>query len=124
MVIGRTPENVDDVFHALADATRRDMLKTLSAGEQSVSALARHYPMSFAAVHKHVGVLERARLVTKVRSGRESLVRCSDVGLSDARRALDALEQLWRDRVAQMDQILAADSQDQSKAKSQDQSQK
>ncbi len=109
MVIDRglsTPA-VDDVFHALADATRRDMLRTLMTKEHSVSALARHYPMSFAAVHKHVGVLERARLVTKERCGRESLLRASAVGLRDARSALNVLEQVWRERVAQMDQILA-----------------
>lgn len=87
------------------------MLRTLLTQEYSVSALARRYPMSFAAVHKHVGVLERARLVTKHRRGRESLLRASAVGLADVRTALDTFEQLWHDRIAQMDQILAEDSQ-------------
>ncbi len=111
MVIGSGVSllSVDDVFHALADATRRDMYRTLLAGEYSVSALARRYPMSFAAVHKHVSVLERARLVTKERRGRESLLRGNVAGLHEAHAALDGLEQLWRDRVASMEEILAED---------------
>lgn len=114
MVIDRKAgtQALDEVFHALADATRRHMLLTLLTQEYSVSALARQYPMSFAAVHKHVSVLERARLVTKKRCGRESIVRGTGAGLRDAQLALDAFEQLWRDRVAQMDQILAEDSPD------------
>ena len=103
-----TPET-DRAFHALADATRRDIVRTVLVQAHSVSALARRYPMSFAAVQKHVAVLEEAGLVTKERRGRESLVRGDIGGVRDARNALDALEQLWRDRVAQTDQILAED---------------
>ena len=99
----------DKVFHALADGTRRDIVSTVLVEAQSVSALARRYPMSFAAVHKHVAVLEEAGLVSKQRRGRESLVRGDIDRVRDARSALDALEQLWRDRVTQMDQILAQD---------------
>jgi DNA-binding transcriptional ArsR family regulator len=68
-------ERVDRVFAALGDATRRDILRRAALGEHSVSALARHYAMSLAAVQKHVAVLERATLVTKRRRGREQLVR-------------------------------------------------
>lgn len=103
-----TPET-DEVFHALADATRRDIVRTVLVQPHSVSALARRYPMSFAAVQKHVAVLEQAGLVSKERRGRESLVRGDIDRVRDARSALDALELLWRDRVAQMDQILAED---------------
>jgi DNA-binding transcriptional ArsR family regulator len=99
----------DKVFHALADATRRDIVRTVLIQAHSVSALARQYPMSFAAVQKHVAVLEDAGLVSKQRRGRESLVRGDIDRVRDARSALDALELLWRDRVAQMDQILAED---------------
>jgi DNA-binding transcriptional ArsR family regulator len=99
----------DKVFHALADATRRDIVRTVLTEERSVSALARRYPMSFAAVQKHVAVLEEAGLVTKRRRGRESLVRGAIDRVRDARSALDAFDQLWRDRVVQMDQILAED---------------
>ena len=75
MVVDELPdEAVDRVFHALADATRRDILRRSIGGELSVSRLAESYPMSFAAVQKHVTVLERAGLVTKERRGREQLV--------------------------------------------------
>jgi len=104
-----SPPETDKVFHALADATRRDIVRTALIEERSVSALARRYPMSFAAVQKHVAVLEDAGLVTKRRRGRESLVRGAIDRVRDARSALDAVEQLWRDRVAQMDRILAED---------------
>ena len=97
------------MFHALADATRRDIVRVVLVQEHSVSALARRYPMSFAAVQKHVAVLEEAGLVTKERRGREALVRGDVERLRDASRALDQLEQVWRDRVTQMDEILAED---------------
>src|ERR1700681_4526361 len=104
-----SPPGADKVFHALADATRRDIVRAVLVQEQSVSALARRYPMSVTAVQKHVAVLEEAGLVTKQRRGRESLVTGDIDRVLDARRALDAFEQLWRDRVAVMDQILAED---------------
>ena len=111
MVVGelRTTTETDKVFHAMADATRRDIVRTVLVQAHSVSALARRYPMSFAAVQKHVAVLEGAGLVSKQRRGRESLVRGDIDRVRDARSALDALELLWRDRVAQIDQILAED---------------
>jgi DNA-binding transcriptional ArsR family regulator len=104
-----SPLETDKVFHALADATRRDIVRTVLVEEHSVSALARRYPMSVPAVQKHVAVLEEAGLVTKQRRGRESLVRGDIDRVRDTRNALDAFEQLWRDRVAQIDQILAED---------------
>lgn len=104
-----SPPAADDVFHALADPTRRDIVRTVLVQERSISALARRYPMSVPAVQKHVAVLERAGLVTKHRRGRESLVRGEISRVLEARRALDALEQLWRDRVTKMDRILAED---------------
>jgi DNA-binding transcriptional ArsR family regulator len=104
-----TPRETSKVFHALADATRRDIVRTVLFQEHSVSALARRYPMSVAAVQKHVAVLEDAGLVTKRRRGRESLVRGDIDRVRDARNALDVFEQLWRDRVAQMDRILTED---------------
>jgi DNA-binding transcriptional ArsR family regulator len=110
MVVGAASgPKVDRIFHALADATRRDIVRTVLVQEQSVSALARRYPMSFAAVQKHVVVLEEADLVTKQRRGREALVQGGIDPLREARRILDAFEQLWHDRVSQMDQILAED---------------
>ena len=104
---GLTGEEVDRLFHALADATRRDILHRCTQGEPSVSRLAEVYPMSFAAVQKHVAVLERAGLVTKERRGREQLVRTDPDAVGKARRVLDELETAWRGRVDRMAELLA-----------------
>jgi DNA-binding transcriptional ArsR family regulator len=100
----------DRVFHALADGTRRDIVRRTMTGEQSVSALARLYPMSFAAVQKHVAVLETADLVTKRRHGREQLVSANVAAVRRARRLLDRLESLWLDRIDRFGEVLAEDS--------------
>lgn len=99
--------DIDRIFGALADATRRDILRRAMAGEEGVAELARHYPMSFAAVQKHVAVLERAGLVTKERVGRRKCVHANDEGLAIARRLLDRYEELWRGRIERMDHIIA-----------------
>jgi DNA-binding transcriptional ArsR family regulator len=100
-------DTVDRLFHALADTTRRDILRRCVRGELSVSRLAEAYPMSFAAVQKHVAVLERAGLVIKQRSGREQLVRTDPDAVGRARLALDELESAWRGRVDRMARLLA-----------------
>jgi DNA-binding transcriptional ArsR family regulator len=100
-------EVVDEVFRALADSTRRDILRRCAADEPSVSRLAQAYPMSFAAVQRHVAVLERAGLVVKVRRGREQLVHTNAAGVERARQALDELEATWRGRVERMSKVLA-----------------
>lgn len=97
---------MDALFHALSDATRRDILRRSVRGEASVSRLAEAYPMSFAAVQKHVAVLERAGLVTKVRRGREQLVLTEPDAVRRARQALDQLELAWRGRVERMADLL------------------
>jgi DNA-binding transcriptional ArsR family regulator len=104
----RTNEAVDRLFRALADATRRDILRRSVLGEPSVSRLAEAYPMSFAAVQKHVAVLERAGLITKERRGREQLVRTHPDAVRRARQALDQLEAEWRGRVDRMSYVLAS----------------
>lgn len=101
---------LDRVFHALADPTRRDILRRCGQGELSVSRLAEAYRMSFAAVQKHVAVLERAGLVGKRRRGREQLVRAEPEGVALARRTLDELEDVWRGRVERMSVLLAQDA--------------
>ena len=100
---------VDRLFHALADATRRDILRRCGGGEPSVSRLADVYPMSFAAVQKHVAVLERAGLVTKEQRGRERLVRTDVDTVQRARVLLDGIEELWRARVDRIDNLLATE---------------
>jgi DNA-binding transcriptional ArsR family regulator len=99
-------ESVDRLFRALADGTRRDILARSLAGTPSVSDLAAHYEMSFAAVQKHVAVLERAGLVRKRAAGREKLVATDPARLRRASELLDAYEVVWRQRVAQLDDVL------------------
>ena len=96
----------DRIFGALGDATRRDIVRRAIDGEEGVAQLASHYPMSFAAVQKHVAVLERAGLVHKHRIGRRKVVRTNLEALRMARRLLDRYEEPWRERVERMDQLL------------------
>jgi DNA-binding transcriptional ArsR family regulator len=107
VVAGLPEEEVDHLFHALADATRRDILHRCIRGRPSVSRLADLYPMSFAAVQKHVAVLERAGLVTKERRGREQRVHTEGDAVARARQVLDELETAWRGRVERMGELLA-----------------
>lgn len=98
---------MDRIFHALSDPTRRDIVARSLRGDHSVSALAGHYPMSFAAVQKHVAVLQEAGLVTKHRHGRERLVRGDIDAVQQARLELRRLEQLWRGRLDRFGEVLA-----------------
>jgi DNA-binding transcriptional ArsR family regulator len=102
-----TPPNFDDMFGALADPTRRDIVRRAIDGGEGVAELAGHYPMSFAAVQKHVAVLERAGLVTKQRIGRRKVVRTNLAGVLAARRLLDKYEELWRGRIDRMTELIA-----------------
>jgi DNA-binding transcriptional ArsR family regulator len=107
MVVSMTETfNADHVFAALADATRRDIVLRALDGAEGVVELARHYPMSFAAVQKHVAVLERAGLVTKARDGRRKVVRTDIERLRLARGLLDRYEALWRGRVERMTDMI------------------
>jgi len=103
-----TTLNADSVFAALGDATRRDIVLRALSGSEGVAELAGHYPMSFAAVQKHVAVLERAGLVTKERTGRRKVVRTNIEGLRLARGLLDQYEALWRGRVERMTDIITS----------------
>ena len=99
---------MDRLFAALADPTRRDIVARALTQESSVSALAEHYAMSFAAVQKHVAVLERAGLVTKQPHGRERLVRGDVDTIRAAARLLDRYEEVWRGRIGRLEDLLAA----------------
>lgn len=99
-------ERADAFFHALADRTRRDILRRVLAGEHSVTALAASYDMSFAAVQKHVAVLEKAGLLTKRRSGREQLASGDVAAIRSVASLLDELEDVWRGRIAGIDTLL------------------
>lgn len=104
-------DEVDLVFAALADATRRDIVTRVLRREESVSALAAGYPMTFAAVQKHVAVLERAHLVVKQRHGREQIVHADVATIRAAARLLDRLEEIWRGRIDRIGDLLG-DSQE------------
>src|SRR5918997_968912 len=103
-------DRADAWFHALADRTRRDILRRVLAGEHSVSALAQGYDMSFAAVQKHVAVLERAGLLTKRRQGREDLASGDVEAVRSVGVMLTELEALWRGRISRMDDLFAREA--------------
>ncbi len=107
MTSQRDPFQPDRLFHALADSTRRDILRRTLVEELSVSALAQDYPMSFAAVQKHVAVLESAGAVTKRRRGREQLVRAEIGAVRAADQVLDDLAARWHDRLDRIDDLLS-----------------
>jgi DNA-binding transcriptional ArsR family regulator len=96
----------DRIFGALADATRRDIVRRAIGGQEGVAELADHYPMSFAAVQKHVAILERAGLVTKQRTGRRKVVRTNLHGVRVAQRLLERYEQMWADRIDRMTDLI------------------
>jgi DNA-binding transcriptional ArsR family regulator len=98
----QTTLDFDRLFGALADPTRRDIVRRAIDGQEGVAELAGHYPMSFAAVQKHVALLERAGLVSKVRIGRRKVVRTNFEGLRRVRGLLDRYEEMWRGRLDRM----------------------
>jgi len=105
--VSESEDRADALFHALSDRTRRDILRRVLAGEQSISRLAALYPMSFAAVQKHVAVLERAGLVTKRRSGREQLASGDVEAVRSVASMLDEIEAIWRGRIDRIDLLLS-----------------
>lgn len=110
MVVTVLDDNrADALFHALADRTRRDIMRRVLAGEHSVTALADKYDVSFAAVQKHVAVLEKAGLLTKRRSGREQLASGDVSAVRSVAAMLTDLEQVWRGRVARIDELISSE---------------
>src|SRR5215471_14425889 len=93
-------KSLNQLFRALADGTRRDILARSLTETPSVSELAARYEMSWAAVQKHVAVLERAGLIQKRPKGREQLVATDRARLRRAGELLDRFETIWRQRMA------------------------
>jgi DNA-binding transcriptional ArsR family regulator len=102
-------DRADALFHALGDRTRRDIMRRVLAGEHSVSMLAAKYEMSFAAVQKHVAVMEKAGLITKRRRGREQLASGEVAAVRSVGSMLTELEQVWRGRIARIDDLISSD---------------
>lgn len=107
MVTRLSDDETDAVFRALADPTRRDILRRAIRQEQSISALAERYEMSFAAVQKHVAVLERAAIIEKQRRGKEQIVRARLETLARATELLGEFEAIWRERALRIEELLA-----------------
>jgi DNA-binding transcriptional ArsR family regulator len=101
------PPDFDRMFGALADHTRRDVVRRAINADEGIVELASHYPMSFAAVQKHIAILERAGLITKERVGRRKVVRTNLDRLRIVRRLLDQYEELWRGRIDRMGELIA-----------------
>ena len=99
-------QELNRVFHALGDPTRRAILDRLAAGEATVSHLSRPFPLSFAAVSKHLGVLERAGLVTREARGRERVCRLNPAALEDARAWLEFHQRFWTDRLDALEALV------------------
>ena len=110
-------QELDLVFHSLADGTRRDILRRLTQAQYTISELAAPYTMSLAAIAKHVNVLERAGLVTKHRSGKEKLVRIAPEAMRAAGRHLSEYERLWAARFDALEELLNDDSKRQGSGK-------
>ena len=106
------PPDFDRMFGALADHTRRDIVRRAISAEEGIVELASHYPMSFAAVQKHVAVLERAGLISKERIGRRKVVRTNVDRLRAVRRLLDQYEELWRGRIGRMSDLISEPKED------------
>ena len=102
------PADFDRMFGALADATRRDIVRRAIDTELGIVEMAGYYPMSFAAVQKHVAILERAGLITKQRTGRRKVVRTNIEALRHARGLLDQYEALWRGRIDRMTDLISS----------------
>jgi DNA-binding transcriptional ArsR family regulator len=97
---------LDQVFHALADTTRRAILRDITRSEKTVGEIAHPYNMSLAAVSKHLDVLERASLVTRERKGTCRMVRLNPKPLQAAQGWLDFYEKFWKTNLDSLQNLL------------------
>jgi DNA-binding transcriptional ArsR family regulator len=100
---------LDEVFHALADPTRRAMLASLREGERSVGELAAPHRISLAAASKHIKTLERAGLVKRTIVGRTHRCALDPAPLADADAWLRRYSAFWTERLDALDALLRAD---------------
>lgn len=98
--------NLDTIFSALADKTRRDILRRTAEASLSISDLAQSYKMSFAAIAKHIGVLERAHLIKKQREGKQQIITAVPHTIAIAAEHLEHYEQLWENRFTDLEDLL------------------
>lgn len=107
-MVERTIE-LDSIFSSLADPTRRDILARVARGELSVGDIAEQYDMSFAAISKHLNVMERARLVIKRREGKKQMVSLAPDALRSADEYLEQYRQMWEQKFSKLDELLKED---------------
>jgi DNA-binding transcriptional ArsR family regulator len=98
--------SLDNVFGALADPTRRDILSRVASADMSVGEIADHYHLTFAAVSKHLKVLERAKLIIKRRRGKQQMVSLAPQAFADAAEYLDWYKKTWENRLDNLEQYL------------------
>lgn len=113
-MVERHAASLDDIFHALGDATRRRMLHALGAGERTVGQLAAPFAMSLAAASKHVRTLEAAGLIRREVRGRTHVCRLDPAPLASAREWLTQCEAFWTGRLDLLEQLLRAEDAGQS----------
>ncbi len=98
--------NLDMIFSSLADPTRRDIIARVARAELSVGELVEKYDMSFAAISKHLKVLERANLITKRKEGKKQMVTLAPHALRSADEYLEQYKQMWEQKFSKLDEIL------------------
>jgi DNA-binding transcriptional ArsR family regulator len=98
--------SLDNIFSSLSDPTRRDILRRVASQEMSIGEIARYYDLTFAAVSKHLKVLERAKLIIKQRRGKEQMVTVVPQALKDADEYLEQYRRLWEERFDRLDALL------------------
>ena len=108
MVELQTPR-MNSVFHALGDATRRQMIRDLAGGERTVGQLAEPFSISLAAASKHIKVLEHAGLIRREVRGRTHLCRLDPGPLASAYEWLGFYERFWTSRLDVLEQLLHED---------------
>lgn len=97
---------LDSVFYSLSDPTRRDILQRVAGFEHTIGELARKYDISFAAVSKHVQVLQKAKLITKRKEGKQQMVSLAPGALKGADEYLEQYRQMWEERFNKLDSLL------------------
>ncbi|MEW5322350.1 metalloregulator ArsR/SmtB family transcription factor [Geobacillus thermoleovorans] len=98
-----------DVFHAIADPTRRQMLQLLADNELSIAAIAQFFPISRTAVNKHLHILAEAGLVSCRKAGRETRYKLEPKPLTELKTWLSFFEQYWDERLAALKHLVEAD---------------
>lgn len=98
--------NYNSVFQALADETRRDILRRLINGEQTITEIAQKYSISFAAVAKHLNVLEAAALIIKKKQGRTQVIKANPNTIASTTDYLKRYEQMWDEKFNKLEEVI------------------